>query len=364
MEFVFDYFHLNEVYQSTIVELGGEGKHLPQLFSRWDRIENGENKKVFLDEGGEISFEKLLIASGGRSRKMEIEAVDNSDIFYFQNFDDAKRLKEKMPSSKEAVIVGGGFNALEISEAFYKNNIKTSILLRGENLLGGSFDKESNEIIRKNLEEREISLFFNEEIKNINKEDGNNILVSKTDSEYMFDMLVIGIGVVRSIDFLIDSGLLVGGGILVNEFLETSDENIFAAGDVAEFYDIILGKRILLRNWTSAFLQGKAAGLNMVGKRTAFEHVSGYNVVNFGINISFLGDVSKGDDVLVIARGDGSKKERTQLFIRNNILVGATQINMNKEKGVLAKLIEKRVDISGYLDKLSDKNFDLNNIIN
>jgi len=323
-----------------------------------------DDKKVFLENGDELSFEKLLIASGGSSRKMEVEAADRSNIFYFQSFDEARRLKEKMLISKGAVIVGGGFNALEIAEAFSKNSIKTSILLRGENLLGGSFDKESNEIIRKNIKEKGISLFSNEQIKKIDKEMKNDVLVSQKDNRYPFDILVMSIGVKRNLDFLIDSGIKTESGVVTDEFLKTNKEDIFAAGDISEFYDIILDKRMLLRNWTSAFLQGKTAGLNMVGKKEAFRHVSGYNVVNFGINISFLGDVSKDENTVLVSRGDTEKKERTQLFLRNNILVGATQINMNKEKGVLAKLIEQKIDLTEFLDKLGDDDFEIKSIIN
>jgi 3-phenylpropionate/trans-cinnamate dioxygenase ferredoxin reductase subunit len=330
---------------------------------------DAKNKKVILNDKQEILCKKLLIATGASSKKLKTETVDKSDISYFQNFDDARNTKEKMLNSKNAVIVGGGFNVLEIAEAFYKNNIKTSILLRGENLLGKSFDKESNEIIRKNLKEREISLFFNEEIKKVNREIGKKILISKSGKKYNFDILVVGIGVKRNIDFIINSGLKINKGIIVNEFLEASEPDIFAAGDIAEFYDVVLNKQMLLRNWTSAFLQGKTAGLNMLGKKTIFRHISGYNVVNFGINISFLGDVQKntkcpsGKNTVLISRGNILKKERMQLFLRNGHLVGVTHINMNREMGALVQLIENKVNLSGYLDKLKDSNFDLNKLI-
>lgn len=323
-----------------------------------------KNKKVILKNKQEFLYEKLLIASGGSSKKIKVETENESGIFYFQNFDDAKNIRKKMLDSKKALIVGGGFNALEVVEAFYRNNIKTSILLRGENLLGNSFDKETNELIRKNLEEREISLFFNEEIKEVNGETGKKMLISKTNKKYDFDILVVGIGIKRNVDFIVNSGLKIKEGVIVNEFLETSEADIFAAGDVAEFYDVILNKRMLLRNWTSAFLQGKTAALNMLGEKTVFKHISGFNVINFGINISFLGDVKKDANTILISRGDISKKERMSLFLRNNRLVGATHINMNREMGSLVKLIENKVDLSGYLDKLKDSNFNLNKLFN
>ncbi len=324
---------------------------------------DAKNKKVILKNKKEFLYKKLLIASGGSSKKIEMGAVDKSDIFYFQNFDDAKNIRKKMLDSKKALIVGGGCNALEVAEAFYKNNVKTSILLRGESLLGGSFNKESNELIRKNLEEKEISLFFNEEIKKVNKEMGKKILISKANNEYDFDILVIGVGVKRNIGF-IRSELQVSEGVVVNEFLEASEADVFAAGDAAEFYDVILSKRIILRNWTSAFLQGKIAALNMLGKKTVFKHISGYNVINFGINICFLGDVEKDKNTVLISRGDIFKKERMQLFLRGGCLVGATHINMNREMGALVRLIENKVNLSSYLDELKDSNFNLNKLLN
>ncbi len=325
---------------------------------------NVKNKKVILSGKKEISYKKLLIASGGSSKKLKIETVDKSETSYLQNFDDAINIKEKMLNSKNALIVGGGFNALEVAEAFYKNNIKTSILLRGDNLLGCAFDKESNELIRKNLQKREISLLFNEELKIINKNEKGKFIITKTNKKYFFDLLLVSIGVKRNTSFISNSGLKIDEGLLVDEFLETNKSGVFAAGDVAEFYDLILNKRVILRNWTSAFLQGKTAGLNMLGKKIVFRHISGYNVVNFGINISFLGDVSScsSENTILISRGDISKKERMQLFLRNGHLVGVTHVNMNREMGALVKLIENKVDLSLCLDKLRDSNFNLNKL--
>ena len=110
-------------------------------------------------------------------------------------------------------------------------------------------------------------------------------------------------------------------------------------------------------------MQGKIAGLNMMGEKRICRHVSGYNIINFGIDISFIGDVKKDVNIKIIKRGNLENKEYTQLFLKDNFLVGATQINMNKEKGTLVKLIDNKVDLSGYIDKLGDLEFDLKDII-
>ncbi len=325
---------------------------------------NTKEKRIIFDDKKEIFYEKLLIATGAKPKKIDISDFEGPDVFYFQNIDDAEKLKEKIPEVKKIILVGGSFNAIELAEAFLKNGIEVSLLIRGCSFLGGAFDDASNKIIEENLKEAGVSLFFNEEIEKIKRDDVLKNVITKKGNVYSFDLLVFAIGIERNTKFLENSLIKTREGVVVNEYLEANVPDVFAAGDVAEFYDVVLEKYYLFRNWAAAFLQGKIAGLNMVGEKTLCRHVSGYNVVNFGLNISFIGDVKKDKNTKVVKRGNLENKEYEQLFLRNNILVGATQINMNKEKGIITMLIDRRMDLSSYLDKLNDVNFNLKDIIN
>lgn len=311
---------------------------------------DAQNKKVFLKSGSEIFYNKLLLASGGTPKKtINLEGVDNSKILYFRTLDDAKKIKEKMKDAKKVIVIGGSFISLELAELFFASGIDVSVVLRGDRFFRGVLDKESSEIIRKNLEEKGISVLSNTEIGKIDIEN--------------VDIIAAGVGLEKNIDFLTGSGIKTEKGILANEYLETNISDIWTAGDVAEYFDINIGKHRLEGNWLAAFLQGKVAGSNMTGGKDIFKYLSGYNLVNLGLNISFIGDTMIDTGTEVVIRGDLGKNERAQLFLRNGILIGATQINASKEKGILAMLIDKKVDLSSYLKNLEDPNFDLKKIL-
>jgi len=342
------------------------------LSKKIDTFFETEVEKVDFDEkvlvfknGDNISYEKLLITSGGRVRRFDIAGVDPSEVLHFQSFDDTKVLKEKILQSKKAVIIGNSFISLELAEAFHLNNIEVSMLIRGNSFWKGIMDDVSSEMIRKNIEEKGISLFFDEEAERAEVGEEKKILISKTNKEYEFDILGVGVGIERNIEFLENSGIEIKKGIVANEYLETNIEDVFTAGDVAEFYDVITDKYQMYGNWPAAFLQGKIAGLNMTGEKTVCRHISGYNIVSFGLNVSFVGDVMSGadKDTIVIKRGNIENNEYSQLFIKNNKLVGATQLNMNKEKGFIVMLIDKEVDLSKNIEDLKDSSFDLKSLI-
>lgn len=311
---------------------------------------DAQNKKVFLKSGSEIFYNKLLLASGGTPKKtINLEGVDNSEILYFRTLDDAKKIKEKMKDAKRVIVIGGSFISLELAELFFANNISVSIILRSDQFFRGTLDKESSEIIRKNLEEKGISVLLNKEIGKIDTKNA--------------DIIAAGVGLERNIDFLAGSGIKTEKGILANEYLETGVSDIWTAGDVAEYFDVDTGKHRIEGNWLAAFLQGKIAGSNMTGGKDIFKHLSGYNLVNFGLNISFIGDTMVDVGTMVVIRGDIGKNERAQLFLRNDVLVGATQINASKERGILAMIIDRKVDLSSHLKDLEEPNFDLKKLL-
>ncbi len=318
-----------------------------------------KNKIVFSENEYEFSYEKLLIASGGRVNKMQIEGIDDEDLCYFQTIDDADKIKEKMKNSKKALVLGSSFIALELAQAFSKNKMKVGMFIRGDRFWKNIFDQESSNILVDNLKKHDISLFFKEEIKKVKDKKA----ISKNGAEFEFDILGVGVGIKRNLEFAEKSGIKIKNGILADQYLKTNIDDIYSAGDVVEFYDVITEKYQMFGNWPAAFLQGKIAGLNMVGEKTVCRHVSGYNIISFGVNVSFLGDVTKDENTVVVKRGDPSTQEYSQLFLRDGKLVGATQINMNKEKGFLTMLIDKKIDLSGKIDKLKDSNFELKKLI-
>ncbi|MDZ4260507.1 MAG: FAD-dependent oxidoreductase, partial [Candidatus Sungbacteria bacterium] len=175
------------------------------------------------------------------------------------------------------------------------------------------------------------------------------------------DAIAVGVGIDRNMAYARESGFDASEhGIRVNEYLETNYPEVYAAGDVAEFYDVISRKHRVVGNWTSAVLQGKRAGLNMMGMREPFSSVPSYSITNLGFQITALGDISNHADAVV--RMDKAHRQYERFFFEENVLAGAVLINRFADKAHLAKLIEQHTDMSQWREQMSNNSFDIHTI--
>ena len=139
--------------------------------------------------------------------------------------------------------------------------------------------------------------------------------------------------------------------------------NVWAAGVVAVFNDLILEETVQLGNWLNSQQQGRVAGLNMLGKREPFRLVSSYSTSGFGATICFVGDVRPEKDRTMISRGVSGSKSWARIIVKDGEIVGATLINLVPELHLISKLIETDFKISGHENELADPNFDLKKLI-
>lgn len=321
-------------------------------------------KEVGLTNRTIIGYGKLLIASGGRVSEWNQRRSphDEEFIYRLQTLDDADRLFKVMPEIKQPLVIGGSFIGLELLEIFSANGITPKALIRSSHFLDRILDSVGGEILRNNLERHGIYIQFNDSVAGIEKTGGGKIEVAtKGLRKIECDAVALGVGIERNVGFLANSGIKLGEkGVHANEFLETSETGVFAAGDVVEFYDLILGAHRVVGNWTNAFLQGKRAGLHMLGKREPFKNVTGYSINNFGFQVTALGYCdSKLESIIRI---DAAQNQYERFFLKDGVLVGAALINRFQDKPHLAKLIENKTKIDEFKDRLRDFKFDVQNI--
>ena len=176
-------------------------------------------------------------------------------------------------------------------------------------------------------------------------------------------MIIAGIGNQAGLDFLKDCGIEIGHGIIADEYLKTNLPDVWTAGDIAEFSDVILEEQVELGNWVNAQSQGRVAGLNMTGQNQPFKLISSYNALGFGIIITMIGDVRPEKLKRVIIRKLVNTKSIIQLFERFGELVGATFINGTDELPTVTALIEKGVKVTGLEANLADPNFPLHSLL-
>ena len=176
-------------------------------------------------------------------------------------------------------------------------------------------------------------------------------------------LAVVGIGLEFKLDWVKSAGVSVNRGIVTNEYLESNISDVYAAGDVAEFTDLILGEKIQLGNWVNAQMQGKIAALTMLERREPFRLVSFYTSQAFGTTIAVVGDIRGGADRTVISRGTADANSYGRIIVKDGEILGASLINRTQELGAISKLIETNFKISGHETELSNPDFKLQELV-
>jgi NAD(P)H-nitrite reductase large subunit len=301
--------------------------------------------KVSTEDGQTFSYDKLLIATSGDLLKFP---NDLHGISYLRTIDDAdhfiKLLSEfeSLPNNlRRAGIIGGSFIAVEYINFFAQHKIPTDLFMLENSFFGGALDEESFAILKSKIEAEGINLHTN---KSVTKLFGEKKLEGLVVGEETFPLgiLGVGIGIRPKFDWLKSAGIEVNRGILTNEFLETNAPDVYAAGDVAEFYDSFAERQIIVGNWLNSQAQARCVAKTIAGERTEFSAVRAYSTNVCGVEVIFIGDTDANLAKKVVKRGSETDGGVTQIFIRQNRIVGATLVNRNHERAELVRMIQSK----------------------
>jgi NAD(P)H-nitrite reductase large subunit len=270
----------------------------------------------------------------------------------------------KKKVAKKAVTIGGGFIGFEMADLMKLAGLETTMILREDYFWQPTLDEPSGKMIENALEKSGVKIIKNTEVVEVFGGENVEGVILKDGTKIECEMIICGIGVVPPpLEFLQKAGVETRNAILANEYLETNIKNIWTAGDIAEYKDLLLEENIQLGNWVNAHEQGRVAGLGMIGKREPFKFVSFYTTQGVGVNIAFVGDSRPLPDRQIIQRGSPEINSYARILIVGKELVGATMINRTSEMTTLSKLIENNVDVSSHISELGDPNFNLKDLL-
>jgi len=339
--------------EKNIIFLGGK------TVNNLDTIQ----KKVGLTDGDFISYQKLLIATGTSTRKANVPGADKKSVHYLRSLEDGKGIMENIKTAKNAVTVGGGFIGFEMADLMQLAGLQTTVVLREPFFWDPTLDSASGSIIEKAMEKVGVKILHTNEIVEIVGGENVEGVVLKDGTKIACEVIIFGIGTESHIDWVKTAGLKTNRGIVADEFMKTNAEDVWTAGDITEYKDLLLEENVQMGNWVSAHEQGRIAGLGMVDKKEAFKFVSFYTTQGFGLSVAFVGDVTPGKDRMIISRGSIETDSLARIYIVGSELVGATLINRTQEMGTISKLIGQNIDVSAKHSELADANFDLNKLL-
>ena len=321
-------------------------------------------KTVTLDGGMVLGYDKLLLAIGIRARRWTVPGSDKQGIHYVRTLDDFKGIIADVKTSKQAVVIGGGAIGFEVCELFKTSGLDTTLVIREPHYWDPVLDQGSGQMIEKALEKAGVKIVRGKYVTEAYGGGRVDGVILEGGEKLPCQIVSVGIGGLCPLDFAKAAGLATNRGLITNEYLETSAPDIWAAGDCAEYHDLIFGERTQFGSWSNAQSQGRAVGANMAGKHEPYRLVTFYAVSGLGMSIAFIGSVTPpGPGRDVVPRGSPEINSYARLLIKDDRIVGATLMNRTADIGPLAKLIDKQVSVSGRYSELADPNFDLKSLL-
>lgn len=333
----------NEVaYEKSGVEL--------LLGSRVEQI-NRDAKHIALDNGQSIDYEKLVLAVGARPRILPLPGSDLEGVFYLRNADDVDRIRAASVKGKRAVVIGGGYIGLEAAASLRLLGIEVTVL-------------EAMSRILQRITCEAISGFFTrvhrEEGVDIRTEAQANAIIGServtgveldTGEVVEADFVIIGIGVLPNTELAENAGLVVGNGIEVNEFAQTSDPNIYAIGDCASFMHPQYGRQIRLESVQNANDQAVVAARSICDKAEPYNAVPWFWSDQYDVKLQIAGLAEGADEI--ITRGDiNSGRSVSLLYLKDKKLLAVDAVNMPRDFVFGKKVIQEQRDLD--TDKLAD----------
>ncbi|QGA69656.1 NAD(P)/FAD-dependent oxidoreductase [Sulfolobus sp. E11-6] len=316
------------------------------------------SKEAILNDGSVISFVKALITTGGRPRRLNIPGSDNA--LYLRTLDDADKIGESASKSRSALIIGAGFIGVEVASSLTTLGVKTTVVEVMPYIWNTFVDEKVSRVIQKYLESKGINFILNDSVREIQ---GKNAITS-SGKKIEADMLLIAVGISPNVELAQRSGIQVDNGIVVNEYLETSAKDIYAAGDVANIFDPREGRRKRIEHWNNAEYTGKLAARNMAGSKEAYNFISSIWSDIFDLHIESAGETRNYDEYVIRGKFESQKPRFSVIYLKGGTIKGYLTINRNvKEIVALNKLIQKQIDVSSKKDKLVDESFDLQRLL-
>lgn len=274
---------LEKIWRNT-QELGVE-LHLARKVTQLDTL-----KKHVIDETGEeYTFDKLLLATGGSPIRLPIGGED--DIIYFRDLQDYHRLRALGERGERFLVIGGGFIGSEIAAALTMVGKKVVMVFLEEAIGVRVFPNDVSHYLNDYYRQKGVEVVTNDSVANLEKNGDRFTVRTRNGRAFEVDGVVAGIGIRPNVELAQQSGLKVENGIVVDDRLRTSAPDVFAAGDVANFFQAALGKRVRVEHEDNALQMGKLAGRNMAGADEAYTHVPMFYSDLFELGYEAVGEI-------------------------------------------------------------------------
>lgn len=327
---------------------------------------NTAARVALLSDGTAVHYQVLLLATGGRARRLEVSGMDLPGVQTLRTLRDADEIRMQLTPGKKVVVVGSGFIGLETAADALSKGANVTLVEPLPRAWPSLVSPELSEYFQQQFTRRGAMLRYGFTAGEFLAGPNGNLAGVRIDpagqagpgEELACDLAIVGVGIQLNTELASVAGLEVDPrhGIVVDERLETASAGVFAAGDVAAYPDPIVG-RMHFEHWDHAIASGQAAAVNMSGGDEPYRHIPYFFSDLFDLSLNMLGYPSSEAEILV--RGRLADDRFTALYVQNGSLRAALMVNDDAQMDLLRDLIAASVSVSGDQGALADPGFDL-----
>jgi 3-phenylpropionate/trans-cinnamate dioxygenase ferredoxin reductase component len=301
------------------MESEGTEFHLGRMAQALD----AEHKRVVDDQGIVYTFDRLLLAMGGTPRRLP---WGGDDLIYYRTLDDYQRLRLLTDQGQRFAVIGGGFIGSEIAVALAMNGKDVTMLFPGAGIGDHVFGSELSGFLNAYYRQHGVAVLPGETVADLERRDGQIALRTAGGRGLLVDGVVAGIGIAPNIALAQAAGLAVDNGVVVDALLRTSQPDIYAAGDVANFANPALGKRMRVEHEDNANTMGRLAGRNMAGEQAPYDHLPFFYSDLFDLGYEAVGELDA--RLEIVADWKAPFREGVQYYLRDGRVRGVLLWNI------------------------------------
>ena len=336
------YLRAEKFYQEKEIDL--------QLSTRATAIDP-DAKAVELEDGSKIDYDKLLISTGSRPRLLSIPGSDLGGIHYLRTIDDVDGIRADMHEGANLVIVGGGYIGLEVAAVGVEQGLNVHVLEMEDRILQRVTTPTMSKYYDELHRGRGVQIHTNTGVTGFSG-DAKVQKVMCGDTEFAADMVIVGIGIVPNIELAEAAGIICDNGIVVDDHCQTSNPDIYAAGDCTNHPNALLDRRLRLESVPNAMDQARTSASNMLGGDKSYAAIPWFWSDQYELKLQMVGFSADGNREVL--RGDMASNQFAVFYLKDNTVVAADTVNSPKEFMLCKQLVGKEADSAVLADSTSD----------
>jgi 3-phenylpropionate/trans-cinnamate dioxygenase ferredoxin reductase component len=335
-----------EWYQQNDVEL-----LLGQTASRVDP----SGRVVEMDDGDRIAYDKVLISTGGRNRRLAVPGTDLDGVLALRTVEESDAIRDEAKPGRRAAIVGAGFIGCEVAASLRKLGVEVDVVEVFEKPLLRVVGPEVGTVYEGIHRDNGVRLHFEETVERFEGSGRVEQVVTARGTRIDCDFAVVGVGIQPATEVVEGSEVAVDNGVQVNEFCQTNVENVYAAGDVANHYHPLFNRRMRVEHYDNALKQGAAAARNLMGTATVFDDPHWFWSDQYDVNLQYMGFATDWDELVV--RGSLEDRNFVGFYVKSGLVDAVVGMNRGRDVRRSAGLIRSRRPVDPVV--LRDEDRDL-----